>query len=258
MKTLVTFERIDRHVALVTLDRPEKRNAINREMTLALRDAVRAVEDEPDIRVAVLASSNDAVFCAGADLATVAAGGGDDLHTPTGGFAGFVYEPRTKPWIAAAAGAVLAGGLELCLACDLIVVAEHSRFGLPEVKRGLVAAAGGVTRLPRAIPRAVALEMLLTGEPIGAERAFAIGLVNHVVPGAALRDTALALATTIAGNAPIAVREALSLGREAVMLDEEEGRRRTDVLLSRLRLTEDFAEGPRAFTEKRPPVWTGR
>lgn len=180
------------------------------------------------------------------------------ISTPDGGFAGFVEARRRKPWIAAVRVAALAGGCELCLACDMIVAADDSRFGLHEVKRGLMAAAGGLSRLPRAIPRHVALEMVATGDPIDAPRAYALGLLNVVAKPDEVLAEAFALARRIAVNAPLAVQESVTLAREAAYMDEAEAGLETDAAMARLRMTEDFREGPRAFVEKRAPVWTGR
>lgn len=258
MSDLVRFEARADHVAVITLDRPEKRNAINSEMTRALDAAVKRVEADPDIRVAILTSSNDQVFCAGADLGAISAGKGHELFSRDGGFAGFVYHPRSKPWIAATKGATLAGGFELALACDMIVAADSCSFGLPEVKRSLIAGAGGVIRLPKALPSAIAMEMVATGDPIDAARAYALGLVNRVVPVGEVLDAALALAATIAANAPLAVREAIGLARQAPDLDDGAGRLAAEAALDRLMATEDYQEGPRAFVEKRAPQWKGR
>ena len=255
---LVRFEALDGHVALVTLDRPEKRNAVNAKMAVELDACVKRAEADPEIRAVVLASSNDRVFCAGADLADLAAGRGADLFTRDGGFAGFVYHPRRKPWVAAPQGTTVAGGLEICLACDMIVAADSCLFGLPEVARGLVAAAGGVTRLPRAIPRAIAIEIVATGQPIDAARAYALGLVNRVVPSERTVEAALELARIVAANAPLAVQEAVALARQAATVDEATGRGLADEALARVSRTEDFREGPGAFVEKRAPRWTGR
>ena len=258
MTDLVLYEKMADGVAVVTLNRPEKRNAVSPELAAALEAAVKQTEADPEVWVVILASSNDQVFCAGADLAAVAEGRGAKISTPDGGFAGFVNAHRKKPWIAAVRGAALAGGCELCLACDMIVAATDSRFGLPEVKRGLMAAAGGLSRLPRAIPRHVALEMVATGDPIDAPRAYALGLLNVVAKPDAVLDEALVLARRIAINAPLAVQESVTLAREAAYMDEAEAGLATDAAMARLRQTADFKEGPRAFVEKRAPAWTGR
>lgn len=245
------------HVALVTLQRPAARNAINVEAAATLGRIVRDLEADPDIWAVVLAGSGGQVFCAGADLKEIAAGRISLLWTEAG-FAGFVNASRAKPWIAAVNGLALAGGCEIALACDLIVASEDAAFGLPEVTRGLLPAAGGAYRLPRALPRAIAFELIATGARLGAARALSLGLVNRVVPQAATVDTALELASTIAANAPIAVREALSIARLAYDLDDATLSRLSLEAQGRLERTEDFTEGPRAFIEKRQPRWSGR
>lgn len=256
--SVVLYEELGDHIALVTLNRPEKRNAVNGAVAQGMEACVKRAEADPDIRVVILTSSNDSVFCAGADLAEVSSGNAASLYTRDGGFGGFVAAKRMKPWIAAAKGSVLAGGMEFCLACDMIVAADDSRFGLPEVKRSLVAGAGGVTRLPKAVPRAIALEILATGDPITARRAYEIGLINRVVPPGEVLEAAKTLARAIAVNAPLAVYEALSVAKQAMILDDEAGDRLARQALDRIRTSEDFKEGPLAFVEKRAPVWKGR
>jgi enoyl-CoA hydratase/carnithine racemase len=219
---------------------------------------VARVEQDPELWAAVLTGAGPHAFCAGADLKEVSAGNSRSLATEKGGFGGFVRAKRSKLWIAAAQGHALAGGLELLLACDLAVVAETATFGLPEVKRSLVAAAGGVFRLPRALPKAIALQMIATGEPIPAARAAQLGLVNEVVPAAEVRSAALALAQKVCANAPIAVRESLAIARQAADLDQDALWELSRAASQRIRETEDFREGPRAFVEKRTARWVGR
>lgn len=254
----VLFALAEPHVALVTINRPDARNAVNGAVAAGLEAAVERVEADGGIWAAVLTGAGPHAFCAGADLKEVSAGRSASLATERGGFAGFVRAPRTKLWIAAAQGHALAGGLELLLACDLAVAAESATFGLPEVKRSLVAAAGGVFRLPRALPKAIALGMIATGEPITAARAAHFGLVNAVVPADEVRSAALALARMVCANAPVAVRESLAVARQAANLDEDALWELSRAAGQRIRQTEDFQEGPRAFVEKRPARWVGR
>ncbi|GER17633.1 enoyl-CoA hydratase-related protein [Variovorax boronicumulans] len=256
----VTVERLPGHVALVTIDRPEARNAVNGDVASGLEAAVDATEVDDDIRAVVLTGAGREAFCAGADLKEVSAGRGSALRTERGGFAGFVYRERSKPWIAAVNGKALAGGTELVLACDLVVAVRQAAFGLPEVLRGLIAAAGGLYRLPRAIPPNIALELILTAGQLDAERAHGFGLVNRLVADVeGLREAALALAAEIARNGPVAVRQSLRVAREANSgLDEAALRALTRDAFERVAASEDFKEGPRAFIEKRAPRWTGR
>jgi enoyl-CoA hydratase/carnithine racemase len=245
------------HIALVELNRPNARNAINSEVADALHEAVIHYEADDDVWVVVLTGTGN-IFCAGADLAQVARGEGDKLLNRPGGFGGLAFADRQKPWIAAVNGAALAGGTELALSCDLIVAAENAYFGLPEVRLGLIAAAGGVHRLMRALPRARAMELIATGGKLSAGDALVAGLVNRVVPQDACVGEAIKLASEICENAPVSVRESLSIARRAYDLDD---RALADLAMSareRLRRTDDYAEGPRAFLEKRAPQWKGR
>lgn len=253
----VTLQYVAAHVAWVTLDRPQARNAVDSDVALGLEQAVAITETDVDIWCTVLTGAGEQAFCAGADLRVIAEGEAASLSTPGGGFAGFVNQPRQKPWIAAVNGFALAGGTEIALACDLIVAAEHATFGLPEVQRGLVAAAGGLYRLTRAIPRALAIELILTGERLPAQRAHQIGLVNHVVPMEELHSCALALAQLICANAPIAVRESLTVARAAFDHDDQALRQISAHAMRTVANSNDFKEGPRAFLEKRPPRWSG-
>ncbi|MEN9629766.1 MAG: hypothetical protein RJA10_2993 [Pseudomonadota bacterium] len=257
--TAVTVQRLPDHVALVTINRPEARNAVSPEVARGLEAAIDATDADDEVWVVILTGAGADAFSAGADLKAVSAGRGHELRTERGGFAGFVHAPKRKPWIAAVNGPALAGGCEIALACDLVVAIPQARFGLPEVKRGLIASAGGLYRLPRALPPAVAREMILTGEPIGAERAHQLGMVNVLAPDAAgLLAAAQALAARITVNAPVAVRESLAVARQTFDLSDAELRRASEEGQARNMQSEDFKEGPRAFIEKRAPRWQGR
>lgn len=249
---------VDGGIATVLLNRPASRNAINGKVTEALRWIVDAINQDPAISVAILGSNTPGMFCAGADLAEIAKGGGAKFVDAQYGFAGLVRAPRAKPWIAAVDGPAMGGGFEIALACEMIVASDRALFGLPEVKRGLMAMAGGAIRLPRLLPRALALEALLTGDPIPATTAQAHGLVNQVVDPTAVLPAALDLAKRVAANAPIALRESLSLALAASIGGEETLWTANDAALLRVSQSEDAREGPLAFIEKRPPVWTGR
>lgn len=258
MHNAVKYEVVNEHIALVTINRPEARNAVNGDVAAGLEAAVDQTNDDPRIRVCVLTGEGDKAFCAGADLKAVRAGEVKSIRTQRGGFAGFVFADRRKIWIAAVNGFALGGGLEITLACDMAVVDPAAQLGLPEVKRGLMALAGGLVRLPRAIPKAIAYEAVATGEPFSAQRAFELGLVNYVsAPGRAV-ERALELARSIAANSPIAVQQSMRIARNRGELAEHElidlgMRARSD-----LEQTDDYAEGLRAFAEKRKPNWTGR
>lgn len=254
----VLFERRRDHVALVTLNRPEAMNAVNGAVTERLEEIVDACERDDDIWVVVLTGSGEKVFSAGADLKEVSKGNLASLISPRAGFAGFVQSSRTKPWIAAVGGLALAGGCELALACDLIVASDNAAFGLPEVTRGLIASAGGLYRLPRVLPPAIAKELILTANRLPAQRAAELGMVNRLVPVGKAVDAALALAAEIAVNAPVAVRESLAIASQALDHDDAALHRLSAEAQARVMQTDDFQEGPRAFIEKRPPHWTGK
>ncbi|HVP71530.1 MAG TPA: enoyl-CoA hydratase-related protein, partial [Gemmatimonadaceae bacterium] len=219
--SVVEFERRGA-IALVTLNRPEARNAISPEVSQTMAGILDEVESDPALRTVVLTGEGE-VFSAGADLKVVAQGRANDIARGKGGFAGIVNRDFPKPIIAAVQGPALAGGFEIVLACDLVVAADTARFGIPEAKRGLMAAAGGLIRLPKRVPLAIALELAMTGDPIDAQRALELGLVNHVVPADRVVAEATELAERIGENSPIAVRNSRRLVREAAELSEEEG-----------------------------------
>ena len=253
---VVEFEARE-HVAVITLNRPEARNAVNGDVAEGIEAAIDRYEADDALWVAIL-RANGPVFCAGADLKAVAAGDARRLMTERGGFGGLVKRERRKPLIAAVHGAAVAGGCELLLACDMAIAAEGATFGLPEVKRSLVAGAGGLFRLPRAVGQSMAMEMILTGDPIDAERACQLGLINRVVPTDSLMDEALALAGRITVNAPLAVQASRAVARRALTEDDETLWQASSEAMKAIYQTEDFKEGPRAFVEKRAPVWKAR
>lgn len=246
-----------KHALIITLNRPEARNAINGEVAAGIEAALDRLESDSDLWCGVLASSGTA-FCAGADLKEIAAGNATSLGTKLGGFAGIVKRKRTKPLIAAVDGPALAGGTEIVLACDMVVASARASFGLPEVKRSLVAGAGGLFRLPRVLPRPIALEILLTGEPISAEKALHFGMVNELAPAGYVTEAAKSLADRVCANAPIAVWETYAVASTSLALDEDELFAQSARAMSKVMNTEDFREGPRAFIEKRAPLWKGR
>jgi crotonobetainyl-CoA hydratase len=246
-------------VFLVTINRPEAMNAVNAEVATLIGEALESADNESSIRAIVLTGSGDRSFCAGVDLKAVARGEDTGPRPDPGwGFAGYVRHFVSKPTIAAVNGFALGGGTELCLASDLVVAAESARFGLPEVKRGIIAGAGGAFRLPRALPRKVAMELLLTGESISAAEALRWGLVNRVVPRAQVVGAALELAAAITVNAPLSVQASKRLAYRASLEEEEVDWQRSAIEGRRVVMSEDGREGPRAFAEKRVPVWKGR
>jgi enoyl-CoA hydratase len=244
-------------VGLIRLNRPQARNAVNSSVASGLEQCIDLLEAANNLQVAVLAGAPP-VFCAGADLKEIAQGNAPSLVTARGGFAGFVRRERGKPVIAAVDGAALAGGMEIVLACDLVVAAEGATFGLPEVKRSLAAAAGGLFRVGRRIPLNLAMELALTGDPMTAARAHALGLVNVLCADGQAQDTALALAGRIAANAPLAIRQARKIVAVSPYITETEGWRLSAEAERALMGSGDQVEGVRAFIEKRPPNWAGR
>ncbi len=242
-------------VLLITINRPDAKNAVNQAVAEGVAAAVDELDGDDALRVGVLTGAGG-TFCAGMDLKAFLSG---EVPVIEGrGLAGLTSRPPRKPLIAAVEGWALAGGFEVALACDLVVAAETARFGVPEVKRGLVAAAGAALRLPSIVPMPIALELLLTGDPVDAARAADLGLVNQVVPEGTAVDAALELAARIARNGPLAVAATKEVARSASDWTTEEGWRRQDEILSPVFVSEDAQEGAAAFAEKRDPVWKGR
>lgn len=240
---------------LITIDRPKARNAVNAAVAARLAAALDQLEADPDLRVGVLTGAQG-TFSAGMDLKAALAGESPEI--PGRGFGGLTQAPTTKPLIAAVEGWAMGGGFELALGCDLVVAADDARFGLPEVGRGLIAAGGGVIRLPKRIPYHLAMELLLTGEPVSGERAGQLGIANRVVPAGETVATALHLAERIAQNAPLALAVVKELVRAADGAPEEEAFAVQGEWMARLAASADVREGMTAFTERRSPVWQGR
>jgi enoyl-CoA hydratase/carnithine racemase len=251
-------------IAYVTLNRPEVMNALHADANRELSAIWTDFRDDPEVWVAILTGAGDRAFSAGNDLKVTAAGGGTSTGgypgpPIVGGFGGLTSRfDIFKPIIAAVNGYALGGGLELALACDIIVCAEHARLGLPEPRVGLMAGAGGVHRLPRHIPFKVAMGMILTGRHITAQEAYRLGLVNEVVPLSELMPTAERWANEILACAPLSVRASKQAALQGLGLPLEEAMSRRYELVTAMRESEDLKEGPRAFAEKRPPRWTGR
>jgi enoyl-CoA hydratase len=244
----VRTERIG-SALLITIDRPQARNAVNAAVAAGLAAALDELEATPELRVGVLTGAGGS-FSAGMDLK--AALRGESPEIPGRGLGGLTEAELTKPVIAAVEGFALGGGFELALGCDLIVAAEDAKFGLPEVKRGLIAAGGGVVRLPQRIPHHLAMEILLTGEPVDGRRAGALGIANRVVPNGEAAAIALQLAEQIALNAPLA----LAAVKNVVRSRDPWAAQRAES--AKLMTTADVREGMTAFAERRAPQWTGR
>ena len=250
------------NVLVITINRPEARNAVNGAVSTGVGDALEQAQNDDEVRAVVITGAGDKSFCAGADLKAISRR--ENLYHPDHGewgFAGYVHHFIDKPTIAAVNGTALGGGTELALASDLVVACQSATFGLPEVKVGLFAAAGGVFRIVHQLPRKIALEMVLTGEPISAAEAAKWGLINQVVPDGTVLEAALALAERVTVNAPLSVQASKRIAYGAddgVIPDEEPGWARTQREFGVVLKSEDAKEGPLAFAEKRPPVWKAR
>jgi enoyl-CoA hydratase len=249
------------NVGVITINRPAARNAVNTEVATGIEAAIDQIEADDDVWVGVLTGAKTEkgyIFCAGADLKQMSVDPGG-MQTARGGFGGLAQRDRTKPLIAAVDGPALAGGTELVLACDLVVASRTAVFGIPEVKRNLVAAAGGLFRLPRKLPRNIAMELALTGRlDFPAERAYHFGLVNVLCEEGEALSAAMTLAGQITEAAPLAVRESRKIVIEATDQPDEVGWKMSGEGIVKMFGTEDFNEGLTAFIEKRPPVWKGR
>jgi len=246
------------NVEVLTINRPEARNAINGAVSKAMSATMDELAADDTCWVVVVTGSGDKAFSAGMDLKAFSSGEGGDIIGASGGFGGLTQRDFPKPIIAAVNGSALAGGFEIMLSCDLVVAADHATFGIPEAKRGLIAGAGGLIRMPKRIPMAVALELAMTGDPIDAERAYALGLVNKVVPADQLMTEAIALAERVAANAPLAVRYSKSVMKRAADVPEAEGWSINGEAVGVVFSSADAMEGPIAFAEKRAPKWQGK
>ena len=247
------------NVAVITINRPEARNAVNAAVSIGVGDALEDANADPDVWAVVITGAGDKSFCAGADLKAISRR--ENLYHPDHGdwgFAGYVHHFIDKPTIAAVNGTALGGGTEIALASDLVVADERATFGLPEVKRGLIAAAGGVFRIVDHLPRKVAFELLFTGDPISAADAAKWGMINEVVPDGTSLEAALVLAERITVNAPLSVQASKRVAYgvdDGVITDEEPKWTRMFNEVKALLRSQDAKEGPLAFAQKRQPVW---
>ncbi len=247
----VETEVVD-HVLTITMVRHDKRNAIDGPMTLALDAALNRLDDDPELWVGILTGGPD-FFCAGTDMAATSG-----PPTERGGVYGVVGRTRAKPLIAAVEGFAYGGGFEVVMACDLVVAADDARFGLPEVRRGLVATSGALFRASRVLPLNVAKELLFTGNDLGPAEANRLGLVNRVTPPGGALDGARELAAEITANAPVSVQQSLRVVEALAGADDERGWELTRQARRTIGESEDSTEGVAAFFEKRPPRWSGR
>ena len=240
-------------ILIITINRPEAKNAMSKAAAEGIAAALEQLDADNDLRVGIVTGAGG-TFCSGMDLKGFLRG--EVLYAPGRGFGGITQKSAAKPLIAAVDGFALAGGLEVAIACDMIVANENAKFGIPEVKRGLAAAAGGLMRLPKKIPPHIAMELALTGDFIDAKRAHELGLVNRLTSGPAL-DAALELAQIVAGNGPLAVKKSKQVMVESAEWSEAEMWQKQNDTLGNLFASNDAREGAAAFAEKRKPNWTG-
>jgi len=240
------------HVLVIALDRPEKRNAVDRAMADQLDEALNELDDDMELWAGVLTGTRD-MFCAGSDLTS-----GGDYVTERGGEYGIIRRQRRKPLIAAVEGFALGGGLEIVLSCDMVVASSEARFGLPEVTIGVIPTCAGLFRGPRGLPRNVARQLVLTGRPFDASRAYELGLVNVLSPPGSAEERALELAQEVCTNAPVSVQACLAALNTLETEEDARGWEATAEAMSTVLRSADTREGVTAFLEKRPPVWTGR
>jgi enoyl-CoA hydratase len=247
--------RQENGVLIVTINRPAQRNAVNGAVSAGIARALDLLDGTSELRVGVLHGAGPA-FCAGMDLKAFAAG--EQIRDPERGFAGVVERPSAKPLIAAVEGWALGGGFEIVLACDMVTAGKGARFGLPEVRRGLAARGGGVFRLPRRLPQAIAMELIMTGAPLDAARAEHFGLVNRLVDDGQALDAALELAAQVAASAPMSVRASKAVAIDSADWPLAEGFERQQAYFKPVFASKDATEGVAAFRERRDPVWQDR
>lgn len=256
MSTQPVLVRSQGCIQIITINRPEVRNAINKDVAFALNNALAGLDAREDLHIGIITGAGGN-FCAGMDLKAFAQSGNEPVVEGFG-FAGVCEAPPKKPLIAAVEGYAVAGGCEIALSCDLIVASHEAKFGLPEVKRGLVASAGGLMRLPYRLPYAVAMEIAMTGEPISAVQAHAFGLVNRLADPGGVLDAALRLAEQIDANAPLAVAASKRILAASRTWSDQEMFHLQRPIARAINSSADALEGARAFAEKRPPAWSGR
>ena len=247
----------DAGILTITINRPEKRNAINAKTSQAMEDILNNAEKDNDVRVIIITGSGEKIFCAGEDLSELSESG-ECQTVLEHGFAGITNRLSSKPIICAVNGTAVGGGMEIAMACDIIVAAKSARFGLPEVKVGLIASTGGIVRLARELPRKIAMELCLTGKLIYAEEAKEIGIINYAVESEELMAKAIELAETIVKNAPLSLKATKEIMHVANSMSLQDALRFSDVTYKYIEKTDDGKEGPLAFVEKRDPSWTGK